>query len=169
VLFGTPDSVSADVAIQRPGSGAPDYFHLVLAYGTRRVILHSSSIVRAGGPRFQVHGSTGSYVKYGTDPQEDALRAGRGPGDAAWGKEPEPAYGRVTIEREGREVTEALETLPGTYQVFYRQMYAAIAEGAPPPVPGQHALDVIRIIECALQSSRQRQVVPFPGPTRASA
>lgn len=165
VLFGAPDSVSADVAIQRPGSGAPDYFHLVLAYGTKRVILHSASIVRAGGPRFQVHGSIGSYVKYGMDPQEDALRAGRSPGGAAWGKEPESAYGQLTVEREGREVTEKIETLPGAYQAFYRQMHAAIADGAPLPVSAQEALNVIRTIECAMQSSRQRQVVPFPAET----
>lgn len=161
VLFGTPDSVSADIGIQRPGSGAADYFHLALGYGMKRVILHSASIVRASGPHFQVHGSTGSYIKYGLDPQEDALRAGRRPGGASWGAEPEAAYGVVTFERQDETVTEKLETLPGSYQVFYQQMQAAIADGGPLPVSAQEALNVIRTIEYAMQSSRYQRVLPF--------
>src|SRR5260221_451346 len=38
-LFGLPDSIHADVTHQRPGSLADDYFHLILTYGEKRVIL----------------------------------------------------------------------------------------------------------------------------------
>ncbi len=161
VLFGTPDSVSADVGIQRPGSGAADYFHLVLGYGTKRIILHSGSIVRTPGPHFQVHGSAGSYIKYGMDPQEDALRSGQHPGGAGWGIEPEAAYGEITYERAGEVVTERLPTLPGAYQCFYQNIFDAMASGIPAPVSAQDALNVIKIIEYAVQSSREQRVIAF--------
>ena len=161
LLFGTPDSVSADIGMQRSGSAAADYFHLVLAYGTMRAILHSASIVRMPGPRFQVHGSSGSYIKHGLDPQEDALRAGLRPGGASWGVEPETAYGQITFERNGEAVTEKLATLPGAYQCFYQQVFDAIVDGKPAPVSAADALNVIKTIEYAEQSSRQQRVVAF--------
>ncbi len=80
-LFGNPESVYADVFQQRTGSKVDDYFHIVLAYGKTRVILHSGSLVCKHGPRFQLHGSQGSFIKYGLDSQEDMLRQGSVPGD----------------------------------------------------------------------------------------
>ena len=42
----------------------------------------------APGARFTLHGTRGSYVKHGLDPQEDALKAGRRPQPrAAWGED----------------------------------------------------------------------------------
>jgi scyllo-inositol 2-dehydrogenase (NADP+) len=35
--------------------------------------------VREPGPRFEVHGDLGSFVKWGLDLQEEAIRAGAGP------------------------------------------------------------------------------------------
>jgi scyllo-inositol 2-dehydrogenase (NADP+) len=162
VLFGMPDTVSADVFAQRTGGAAPDYFHLVLGYANRRVILHSGSIVSNPGLRLQVHGSAGSYVKYGFDPQEDALRAGRKPGDALWGCEPEAAFGQITLERDGELVTEKLATLPGSYLNYYQGMADAIANGAPPPVSAAEALAVIKIIDYTMQSSREQRVIALP-------
>lgn len=161
LLFGLPDSVSADIGIQRPGSGADDYFHLLLDYGTMRVILHSASIVRMPGPHFQVHGSTGSYIKYGLDPQEDALRAGQRPGSAGWGLEAESSYGQITCERNGEVVTEKLPTLPGAYQCYYQQVFDTIVNGKPSPVTAEQALNVIKTIQYAEQSSREQRVIAF--------
>ena len=161
VLFGMPDTVSADVFAQRAGGAAPDYFHLVLGYGSRRVVLHSGSIVSNPGLRLQVHGSAGSYVKSGFDPQEDALRAGRTPGDAHWGSEPEAAWGRITFERNGELVTEQRASLAGKYLRYYQGMADAIAKGAPAPVSAAEALNVIKIIDHAMRSSREQRVIEF--------
>lgn len=161
LLFGLPDSVSADIALQRTGAETADYFHLALAYGTRRVILHSAAIVRGSGPHFQVHGSSGSFIKYGLDPQEDALRAGLRPGAASWGLEPEAAYGELSLDRAGALVTEKIATLPGAYQVFYQEVVAAIAHGKPAPVSAHDALNVIKVIELAMQSNAEQRVVAF--------
>ena len=45
-IFGKPDAISADVIKQRPGAEVDDYFHIVLHYGVKRVILRSSSYVK---------------------------------------------------------------------------------------------------------------------------
>src|SRR4029453_17122810 len=95
-LFGLPATVVADVGTQRQDAGADDWFHLVLGYGRLRAILQASMLQRAAGPRFEVHGDTGSYVKYGIDQQEPALRAGRRPGDPGWGGEEPDRYGTLT-------------------------------------------------------------------------
>jgi scyllo-inositol 2-dehydrogenase (NADP+) len=91
-LFGLPETVMADIRAQRPGA-VVDYFHLVLGYGQLRVVLHAGSVVRAPGPRFEVHGDAGSVVKHGLDGQIAALLAGGRPGDPGWGSEAEDRHG----------------------------------------------------------------------------
>ena len=50
-----------------------------------RVVLHATTLAAHAAPRYIVHGTRGSYVKRGVDPQEDALRAGGRPGEARLG------------------------------------------------------------------------------------
>ena len=45
----------------------------------------SPGLVSDQRPRFAVHGSAGSYVKYGLDPQEAQLKAGLTPKDPGFG------------------------------------------------------------------------------------
>jgi predicted dehydrogenase/GNAT superfamily N-acetyltransferase len=59
-LFGFPDSVYGDIGMQRPGSEAVDYFHVLLRYGRRRVVLHGSNLVPDADTRFLVHGTLAS-------------------------------------------------------------------------------------------------------------
>jgi scyllo-inositol 2-dehydrogenase (NADP+) len=158
-LFGLPDSVLADVGTQREGVRADDYVHVVLGYRTLRVLLHAGSLVRAPGPRFEVHGDLGSFVKHGMDPQEEALRSGRRPGDPGWGSEPPDRHGTLTTELAGLELAGRLASVPGAYEVFYAGMAAAVLDGDPVPVPAEEARDVIWMIECALASSREGRVV----------
>ena len=73
-IFGKPDAISADVIKQRPGAEVDDYFHIVLHYGAKRVILRSSSYVKKLHAHFIVHGEKGSIVKYGMDSQEEQLK-----------------------------------------------------------------------------------------------
>ncbi|MBI3899250.1 MAG: oxidoreductase [Gammaproteobacteria bacterium] len=159
VLFGRPHTLFADIGIQRTGGAAVDYFHLVLGYGAKRVLLHSGAIIRRSGPRFQVHGSVGSYIKQGLDPQEDALKAGQRPGDTRWGIEPESAYGHITREHQGTVVDERVETLTGSYQTYYQGIFDALTRGTPVPVPAGDALNVIQMIEHARRSSREQRVI----------
>ena len=74
-LFGMPNSVFAEIGIQRTGGKVDDYYNIVLEYDDIHVNLKSSYLVREEGPRYIVHGTEGSFLKWGLDPQEDALKA----------------------------------------------------------------------------------------------
>ena len=78
-LFGLPEAISADILAQRARARVDDYFDLTLHYGERRVCLRCSTLVAEPRPRFGVHGSAGSYVKHGLDPQEGAAEGRCGP------------------------------------------------------------------------------------------
>ena len=158
-LFGMPETVWADVGVQRPGVAAVDYLHLALGYGRLRVLLHAGMEARDPGPRFEVHGDLGSFVKWGLDPQEAALRAGGRPGDPGWGSEPPDRHGTLTTEVAGLELRGRLESVPGDYGAFYAQMAAAIRGQGPVPVPAAEAREVILVIELALASAREGRVV----------
>lgn len=154
-LFGTPDAVSADVVKQRPGAKTDDYFHVVLHYGVKRVILHSSSYVKHIGPHFSVHGDKGSIVKYGMDSQEDQLKAGMKPGDKGYGEDCESQY--AVLETEG-EMTR-IPTEVGCYDMYYKGVRDCIINGEPLPVTAEEGLQVIRIIQAAIESSEKGKVI----------
>ncbi len=158
-LFGLPETVWADIRAQRVGAKTDDYFHLVLGYPQKAVILHSSSLVRAPGLHFQVHGSKGSFVKYGLDPQEDALKAGRFPSEPTWGSDNEAQYGELTMDVGDLAVTGKVQTLPGHYEHFYQGMVEAITQGKSVPVMPEEARDTIRIIEAALHSQQEQRTI----------
>lgn len=134
-LFGPPDAVFADLAMQREGAVAIDYFHVVLRYGRMRAVLHGSSLVAETVRRFEVHGTLASFVKYGMDPQEDALKRGGLP-DSQHG---------VLTHADG--TVRQVPILPGNYASYYEAVRDAIEKGAPNPVPPEEALAVMRVLE----------------------
>ncbi|WP_129357129.1 oxidoreductase [Sorangium cellulosum] len=156
LLFGPPRAVTADLLAQRPGARAVDYFHLTLDHGRRRVILRSSTLAREPGPRFAVHGAGGSFLKYGIDGQEEALKAGKRPGAPAWGQE-DPRWHGTLLTADGER--RVIESLPGAYEAYYEGIAAAILDGGPPPVRAEEARDVIRVIEAAMKSSAERRTI----------
>lgn len=156
VLFGMPRAVTADILTQRPEARAVDYFHLLLDYGRTRAILHSATLVRAPGPHFAVHGDRGSFLKYGMDPQEEALLAGQGPGDPQWGLDDPAQYGELT-ETDGTH--RRIETLPGSYEKYYQRIAAALLDGDSVPVDASQARDGLVVIEASLRSATERRTV----------
>ncbi|MCM3630555.1 oxidoreductase [Paenibacillus glycanilyticus] len=160
-LFGKPSSVYADLLQQRAGSEVVDYFHLILTYENMRVILHSGSLVLQHGPRFQVHGSLGSFVKYGLDSQEETLRQGGLPGQSDWGKDREEWHGELTLMDDGQAVASKVATEQGSYERFYEGMHQAITEDKPVPVDAADARNTIRVIELAMLSSAEKRALPF--------
>jgi scyllo-inositol 2-dehydrogenase (NADP+) len=157
LLFGMPDSLTADVAAQRAGSQIDDYFELTLHYGSRRVCLRSSSLVAAPRPRFSIHGTGGSFVKYGLDPQEPQLKHGLRPGDAALGVDTEDG---VFTDVSGR--TETVQTARGNYLAYYEAVAAAILDGAPVPVTAEDARDGLLLIDLARDAARQGRRLQVP-------
>jgi scyllo-inositol 2-dehydrogenase (NADP+) len=161
VLFGTPRTVYAELKKQRKNAEAVDAFHLVLQYERQSVNLRCSALVREPGPRYVLHGTKGSFRKFGIDSQEDALRAGNGPGAAGWGADREEWYGTITTEVGGLTVEGRIPTLRGRYESYYEQVAAAIETGSALPVTAVEARNTIRVIELAMQSHATGQALAF--------
>jgi predicted dehydrogenase len=158
-LFGPPESVFADLAMQRDGAQATDYFHVLLKYPARRVVLHGSTLVAEPPRRFEVHGKRGSYVKNGMDIQEDLLKAGDLPGTPGWGTDPNT--GILTTWNGGSRHQRSIPNLPGGYPQFYEAVRDAILKGAPNPVPPEDGIAVMRVIEAGLQSAAAGSAVGY--------
>ena len=164
-LFGPPETISLDLALQREGAQADDWFHAVLRYGQTRCILHASALVPVPAPRFTVHGREGSFIKHGLDPQEDRLKAGARPPLPDWGVDPVPAT--LSRRNDGLGLTETRLCRAGNYPAYYRAVRDAIHGVAPNPVTAEEAIQVIHLIELGLQSARHGRVLPVSLPDRA--
>ncbi len=160
-LFGSPNAVFADIRNVRPQSQVDDYFELLLYYPSLRVRLRSSYLVREALPGYILHGTKGSFIKHKTDVQENALQAGRKPNEQGWGEEPDAERGLLHTEADGKMIKEHIPSLKGNYRAFYDGVYEAIRNGAAPPVSAEEGLNVIRIIEAAIESNQQKKVVFF--------
>lgn len=154
-LFGLPRAVTADVLAQRPGAQVDDYFHLLLDYGSARVVLHASSLMPAHGPRIALYGEAASFRHFGLDSQEDDLKAGLRPGMEAWGQMRDA---RAELLGHDGEVT-VIDTLRGRYQEYYAGIVRALRKGAEPPVTAEEALGVSRVLDAAIRSAAERRTV----------
>ncbi|HDU3831385.1 TPA: oxidoreductase [Klebsiella aerogenes] len=153
-LFGLPVSIAVDLAQQRPGTQATDYFHAVLVYPQRRVILHSTLLAAAETARYIVHGSRGSYVKYGLDPQEERLKSGERLPQEDWGYDMRDG---ILTRVEGEErVEESWLTLPGNYPAYYAAIRDALNGSGENPVPASQAIQIMELIELGIESARHR-------------
>ncbi|MBP6798338.1 MAG: oxidoreductase, partial [Luteimonas sp.] len=158
-LFGMPLSVQADIALQREGAVVDDFFHVLLRYPRLRVALHAGALVPAHGLRFAAHGTGGSFVKHGLDPQEAALKAGIAPGSPGWGHD--PLAGTLTRVGEGGRTTTPVDGLPGDYRGYYAALREAIHGRGEPPVTAAQALDVMRVLEAGHASARAGRAIAF--------
>ncbi|MFC4778935.1 oxidoreductase [Paenibacillus sp. GCM10023252] len=159
-LFGKPEAIEADVRIQREGGQAHDYFDLTLRYkGQLKVVMKSSKQVREPYPRYVLHGTRGSFVKYGLDPQEDALKSGHTPSTPGYGIEREEAWGKLHTHIGELRVEGRVATLPGSYAAYYQNIYEHIRNGAELAVKPQQARMTIRLVELALQSAAERRMI----------
>lgn len=155
-LFGRPLAVSGDMAGLRPGAMTDDWAHVVLDFGEQRAVLSASMLVAGGTPRLALHGTQGSWLKNHGDVQEEQLRAGALPGSAGWGEDRDAAF---LINAEG--VPTAMPVPPGDYRRYYAALREAIAGIGPNPVPPEQAVDVMTVLEAALESSTTgRRVQP---------
>ncbi len=159
VLFGMPDSVSADIRTLRPEGRVDDFFEVLLNYPDIRVALKASYLVREPGPRYSVHGTHGSFLKYGIDPQEDALKKGESPLNVDWGKESTEMWGTLNADKRGLHYVGRLQTIPGNYMAFYDNIFDAIVNGKELAVKPEEAINVISVIEAALESHKHKKVI----------
>jgi predicted dehydrogenase len=156
VLFGPAREVYAEFDRRHPRVEVDDDVFVALTHESGvRSHLFTSATVGIGGPRLNVLGSAGAFVKYGMDPQEDALLAGATPGGAGWGADPEAGWGRLGAGDSPRPVPSE----PGDYPRFYAQVARALAGGEPPPVTAAEGVAMMDVLEAARVSARERRVV----------
>lgn len=159
VLFGLPNTITADIRMQRPHARVDDYFDLRLDYGFLKVILQAGMLVREPGPRYLIHGTEGSFVKFGEDPQEAKLRAGELPVGEDWGKEPGESYGLLHTVIDGKTIKEKYTSLRGDYGLYYKSVYETIVNKAPLTEKPEHGYNTIKLIELAFESHRQQRTI----------
>lgn len=155
LLFGMPEALTARCLATRDKSEATDYFHVILHYSGREIILHSSSFSAGPNLRFHIQGTEGSFIKYGLDPQENQLKSGMLPGHPLFGQENAKHYGVLYTESK-RDV---IPTEFGRYISYYLELADAINNGTAPPVSAEEGVQVIRLLELAEISSREGKTV----------
>lgn len=162
VLFGLPEAVTADVRIEREKAVADDAFDIMLHYpSSLRAILRSSILAAAPRPRFVLLGTQGSFVKQTFDPQEANLRRGYIPKDAAWSAEPEENWGVLTLPLGDSFREQRVPSMAGDYRDFYANVRDAILGRATLAVTPKWALDVMRLLTLARESSQMRCTVAW--------
>jgi len=157
VLFGVPVSITVDMAQLRPDAQTTDYFHAVLTYPQRRVVLHSTMLAAAESARYIVHGTRGSYVKFGLDPQEDRLKAGERPPQEEWGYDMRD--GVLTLAVGDELDAQTLLTVPGNYPAYYAAIRDALNGQGENPVPASQAIRVMELIELGIESAKHRSTL----------
>jgi scyllo-inositol 2-dehydrogenase (NADP+) len=170
-LFGAPARLSASVRRERDGTGPDDAFDLTLEYPSGlRVSLGGSCLARIEGNRFEMHGTVGSFVKRGLDPQEGRLKNGMVPSTAgaALGEEAKEFWGTLDTSLNGDvnqpRVLAQVETRPGNYFEFYKNLARAIHSQNPELllVKPIQAAATIQILHLAVEASRTGTTVNVP-------
>lgn len=160
-LFGKPTHVFADITITRELSKVEDYFEILLYYPKMRVRLRASYFAREPVPSYILHGTKGSFLKARTDIQEVSLQSGKRPVGPDWGTEPESEHGLLHTEIDGKIIRESVKSLQGNYMDYYDGVYKAIVNNQSPPVTADDGVLVMRVIEAAFTSYREKKVIDF--------
>jgi predicted dehydrogenase len=161
--FGLPQTITADIRMQRPHSKVDDYFDIRLDFGFTKVMLHAGMLVREHGPRYMIHGTKGSFIKHGEDPQEAALKAGSLPVGDDWGEESDDFKGLLHTDIDGNIIKEKYPSKKGNFGNYYRNLYKTITENTPSKEKPEHGYNTVRLIELAFESYQKKCTVPCSG------
>jgi predicted dehydrogenase len=162
VLFGLPKAVTADVRIERENALADDAFDITLHYPkSLRAVLRSSILAAAPRPRFVLLGTQGSFVKQTFDPQEMNLRRGFIPSAGSWGAEPEENWGVLTVPSGDTFAQRRVPSAHCDFRDYYANVRDAILGVAKLAVTPEWALDVMKLLLLARESSVARRTLPW--------
>jgi scyllo-inositol 2-dehydrogenase (NADP+) len=167
VLFGIPEGITASVRKDRDDTAIEDAFDITLEYPRLRAHCRATMLACINAPRFLLHGTKGSFRKYGLDPQEPALVAGAkvprlGEGD--WLAEKEKLWGILAVAPDPADpttvVSSPVKTELGDYRSYYANVRDAINGTAPLDATPEDGYRVIRLLELARQSSAEGRTLP---------
>ncbi|SPQ18383.1 e7dee994-338e-460b-b76b-391a4ad60ef8 [Thermothielavioides terrestris] len=170
-LFGRPASVTAFLRSNRGvDSEIDDTFTIILQYSGKQknlLVTVKTAIVThmKDQLKYFVRGTQGTYLKFGTCPQESqALAAPGQPAlSADWGVEDEQIWGTLTtttefdatcqkFDEKSKKYIGKYPSLPGWYRGYYEKLVAAIRGKEEVFVKPETARDGLRIIELARES-----------------
>ena len=164
-LFGCPEAVTGDIRTEREGGLADDAFDVMFHYPkSMRAVLSSNILAATQRPRFLLFGTKGAFLKQTFDPQEMNLRAGKLLKDSPWGAEPEKNWGILALSVPD-EFTTTHRPIPSArcdYRDYYANVRDVLLGKAQPAVTLRQALDVMRALELARESSAKHCTVPWP-------
>jgi scyllo-inositol 2-dehydrogenase (NADP+) len=158
-LFGAPVGITASVRKDRDKTDIEDAFDITLEYPRLRAHCRSSMLACDAAPRFLLHGTKGSFKKYGLDPQEPALVGGaKVPriGEGEWLAEPESAWGILTVApvlaEPGNLTRTKVKTESGDYRGYYANVRDAINAKARLAVTPEDGYRTVKLLEMARES-----------------
>lgn len=148
-LFGRPDKVVYDIRNTEVADAVDNYFDVDLHYGTQmKVKVKVGYDIASEYPRFIVHGTKGSFIKYGADQQENDLKAGIMPGTEGFGEDSPMYYGVAKYQNSnGDWIEKQIKTPIGDYGMYYDSVYETIVNGAPKLVTDEQVLTDIELLE----------------------
>lgn len=161
-FFGMPQAVTAHIQAVRPWAKADDSFDVKLHYPTHTATLKSATLAKIPGPTYQIHGTKGSFIKYGLDVQEGNLDNGAIPNTSDWGMEPESIWGTLKTECKGIEICSVIESEKGDYRDYFINLRDAILGKTEIAVTAEEGANVMKIIELAIKSDKERRTVDVP-------
>lgn len=160
-LFGLPQSISADIRIERTGFLTDDAFDICLFYpGSLRAHLHVTMLGATPRPRFVILGEKGTFVKSEMDALEPALRREEIPKGESWVVDPEENWGVLTTVVEGQTHKRKVASR-GDWREFYANVRDAMLGQAELLVTPQQIIDVMVALHLAQDSSARRCTVPW--------
>jgi predicted dehydrogenase len=158
-LFGWPNAIFGDIWKMRDDVEAPDYFEILFYYDKMRVRLKATCIARESTYAYIIHGMKGSFLQQRSDMQELQLLAGKTPSLKNWCPGPAGPDGILHTEINGETINKPTTSGPGNYMGYYDDVYKALTEQGPNPVPAADGIRNTKVIELVLQSVREKRIV----------
>ena len=117
----------------------------------KTAVVDLSSMSYIDKPRYLVKGSNATFVKYGLDPQENAMIAG----DIDAACDAAKNYG-ILKNRKGAQI---IPTLPGRWRSYYENFRDALIGVAEPVVSLDEELKLMQVVDAVHKSEKTGQVV----------
>lgn len=168
-VFGAPEAITAIVRSDRDQTDIEDAFDITFHYPGNDgkgmlAYCRASYLACINGPRFLLHGTHGSFIKFGVDPQEAALEGGAKvpvmSSRESWLLEKESAWGKLAVAPVPSDpkmiVEKVIKTEVGDYRNFYANVRDAILGEAHLAVTPEDGYRSIRLLELARESSAKR-------------
>ncbi|CAM7876623.1 protein YhhX [Enterobacter cloacae] len=158
-LFGRPDHVAYDIRSLRNKANPDDTFEAQLFYGDLKAIVKTSHLVKIDYPKFIVHGTKGSFIKYGIDQQETSLKANIMPGEPGFAADDSVGVLEY-VNDEGVTVKETLKPETGDYGRVYDALFETLTNGTANYVKESDVLTNLEILERAFEQASPATITP---------